>query len=309
MIKFEPRKWSVERRILSVLAYFDIFDLALTTQEIADLALGESLDKKDVEFALKKMAGQVMDDGILYALKGRGVLFDKRAKKRTQADILRKKVLHYVWLFRWVPFVRGVAVCNYLSLGAVDEDSDIDLLVITTPGRIFLARVFLTIYMQLLGVRRHGRKVVGRFCLSFYVSEAALNFEKILEAPYDIYFVYWLGALWPVYGDTALWNKLKKSNDWMSKLKDWKIENGDLYVGKHWLIKMKEFLLGGRFGDLLEKLLNKYFTGKFHKKIGSLPPNASVIVNKEMLKYHNSDRRAFFRNEFEERLKMLGFSD
>jgi len=148
MIKFEPRKWSVEQRILAVLAYFDVFDLALSAEEISSLMLGEKVGTEDVASGLKKMAGQVESEGILYALKGRGDLFQLRERKSKKAEILKEKVRKYFWLYRCVPFVRGVAVCNYLSLGAVDEDSDIDLLVITAPGRIFLARVFLTIWMK-----------------------------------------------------------------------------------------------------------------------------------------------------------------
>jgi len=161
----------------------------------------------------------------------------------------------------------------------------------------------------LLGVRRHGRKISGRFCLSFYATEKALNFEKILEKPYDIYFVYWLRALWPVYGVEKLWLKLEKGNNWMEEVADWKIAISDLRTGKNLLAKIKEFILGGWLGNLLDKLLKTYFQRKHQKKVASLPANASVIVSDEMLKYHNNDRRAFFREKFEEKLKMLGFSD
>lgn len=309
MIKFEPRKWSVEQRILAVLAYFDIFDLALSVEEITNLMLGEKVELKVVEASLKKMAGQVESDGILYALKEREVILSKRMEKRHQAEILKKKVRKYAWLYSWVPFVRGVAVCNYLSVGAVDEDSDIDLLVISAPGRIFLARVFLTIWMHLLGVRRHHGKISGRFCLSFYVSDSALGFEKILEKPYDIYFIYWLMALWPIYGEKGLWTEVEKSNSWMSEGRAWKIGIREVKVGKNWFARIAEFLLSGWLGGILENVLKKYFTRKHQKRIGSLPLTASVIVSEEMLKYHNNDRRTFFREKFEENLKMRGFSD
>ena len=308
MIIFEPRKWSVEQRILAVVAYFDVFDLALSIEEISDLILGEKTTVNEISLVLNELSEQLDTDGYLYVLRGREVLFETRSKQRICSTVLMKKVYKYTWIWRFVPYVTGVAVCNYLPLGVAGSDSDIDLFVITKPGRIFLSRFVLTVVTHFCGLRRHGRKIGSRFCLSFYASESSLNFNSILEAPYDVYFLYWLRALTPLYGDSSLWSLLENSNTWTIDFMDWEIRKNTASAGKNWLVGKIEYILSGSVGNVFENILNKFFARKHQRRINSLPAKASVIISENMLKYHNNDRRSFFRNEFEKRLNNLGFS-
>lgn len=71
------------------------------------------------------------------------------------------------------PGIRRIWVCNSLSMNAADGDSDIDLFVETAPGMLWTGRVMATLFFSLLGVRRHGNHVKGRFCLSFFAVENA----------------------------------------------------------------------------------------------------------------------------------------
>jgi hypothetical protein len=63
-----------------------------------------------------------------------------------------------------------MAVLGSQALGLQKENSDIDLLVITEPSFLGLGRGFLTIFLQIFGVRRHGSKVANRFCLNHYLA-------------------------------------------------------------------------------------------------------------------------------------------
>jgi predicted nucleotidyltransferase len=96
------------------------------------------------------------------------------------------------------PAIRRIWVCNSLSMNAADADSDIDLFVETAPGRIWTGRAVTTLFFALLGVRRHGNKVRGRFCLSFFAAEGA-DFGKI-AIPDDVYLSEWARRLVPVDG-------------------------------------------------------------------------------------------------------------
>ena len=89
---------------------------------------------------------------------------------------------------------------------------------------------------------------------------------------------------------------------------DWEIRKNTASAGKNWLVGRIEYILSGCVGNIFENILNKFFTRKHQRRINSLPAKASVIISENMLKYHNNDRRSFFRNEFEKRLNNLGFS-
>jgi hypothetical protein len=294
-----------EERILATLAYFEIFELALSFEELQRLMPGKMLEKNELENLLKSRTQLVEENGY-FVLRGKEKLLSVRKQKNLLKEELLRKINKWKWVFEWVPFVEFVAVCNYLSFNSVEKNSDIDLLVVAKPGRIFLAKVFLTIYMHLLGVRRHGDKVEGRFCLSFYVNENSLNFKPILLKD-DVYFAYWLVALLPLYGSEKIWRKIAEENKWISGFVDSFEERREKYsevrAGKSWWKNLNEWILKGLLGDFIEKNLVKYFISRNAKR--SLPENASVIVSEAMLKFHNHDKRAEFRDKWLNKLKKL----
>lgn len=296
---------SLPEKIKATLAYFEIFDLALSVEELIRLMPGGVEGRLGVEKALREMS-EVNEEHGFFVLKGSEKLLESRIGKSLLADQIKHKADKWKWVFGLVPFVQMACVCNYSSFDCVEKDSDIDLLIITKPGRIFLARLFLTFYMQLFGLRRHGEKIAGRFCLSFYVNENNLNFEEILLKNGDIYFAYWLMALKPIYGTETIWVKIEKENLWSGKyFENFEGRREDFRLvdqKKSWWRKWVEFLFGGKIGDFIEKLLGGYFLRRHNKRQKYLPENASVIVSTKMLKFHNNDKRLEFRERWLNRL-------
>lgn len=83
-------------------------------------------------------------------------------------------------------------------MNAADGDSDIDLFVETAPGMLWTGRVMTTLFFSLLGVRRHGKYVKGRFCLSFFAVENADLGKVAIEE--DAYLYEWARRLVSVDG-------------------------------------------------------------------------------------------------------------
>jgi hypothetical protein len=293
-------------------AYFDVFEVALTAKDLGWLVMGKKSSEEQVREIIKNSSNLKLN-GERVTLAGREELANVSDQKRELADQLIEKVRRWAGWFRHVPFVQGVAVCNYLPLGVVDDHSDIDLFVVTRKGRIFMARVFLTLLTHLLGKRRHGGKVEGRFCLSFYANEENLSFQELLIKDGDIYFAYWTLALLPMFGDRRLWEKLADENWQWGKdfFVDWqnRFNFQEVNTKKAWSAKAWEYLLGGRLGNWVERKLVSYFQKRHAQKKANLPDNASVIVNSKWLKYHNNDRREWFKEEWLERLKRFKISE
>lgn len=83
-------------------------------------------------------------------------------------------------------------------MNAADGDSDIDLFVETAPGMLWTGRVMTTLFFSILGVRRHGNYVKGRFCLSFFAVENADLGKVAIED--DAYLYEWARRLVSVGG-------------------------------------------------------------------------------------------------------------
>lgn len=111
-------------------------------------------------------------------------------------------------------------------MNAADEDSDIDLFIETVPGMIWTGRVVATVFFSVLGIRRHGNKVKGRFCLSFFAAEGADFGGLAIED--DAYLYEWARRLVAVDGgsrgeglpETSPFENVLGRNRWSSALEN-----------------------------------------------------------------------------------------
>lgn len=217
---------------------------------------------------------------------------------------LWRKVDSFSWIIQIVPFLRMAAVCNNLAFGKVSKDSDIDLFVIARSGRLFTVRFFLTVLMHVFGVRRHGDKIAGRFCLSFYVDESAMDLSSIALED-DIYLAYWVKALVPVVDRGAIMREFQDKNIWVEKYFEVLPSMRGRVKKECSFVKILrfffEFMLNGRVGNFVERKLMKWQLENIHKKMKKLGSDASIVATSSMLKFHNRDRRRYYKNLWEAR--------
>ncbi len=204
------------------------------------------------------------------------------------------KAKRYVPFARHLPGVRAVFVCNSVAFGTADRGSDIDLLIITDADRLWVARVFCTLFFQILGLRRHGDRIAGRFCLSFFTTEDALAFESIALRPHDPYLAYWTAALIPIFG-TAVCKKLVEQNqDFVMRQTGarMRFDHMDAAVrpGDSMLRNGLEFV----FGKHWNRFLKAMFFPRTKRKAAQLTDARGTIISDKMLKFHNHDRRHEF---------------
>ncbi len=212
---------------------------------------------------------------------------------------LWRRVRRYVGVLRIVPFLRMVAVCNNLAFGKVDERSDIDLFIIAKRGRLFIVRLFVTFLLHVMGVRRHGGKVAGRFCLSFFVDEDGMDMKEI-AIDNDIYLAFWVRTMFPVIDDGVSEEFLEK-NEWVKRYfeNDFEMDKSRVIGGGGILSKIFEWILGGWFGDKIEGVLKKWQIKRANKKTENVDLSiASLVVEDHILKFHNIDRRREYRKKW-----------
>lgn len=297
------QKRSLSDRILITLAYFDVFGFGMSLKDLSKFILGESPRQNNnlLKIELIKLKNEIVDIGGKYFLKNTNPV------RLLNVDEVLKKASNSAKWFEYIPFVEFVAVCNYLPIGIADQDSDIDVLIITKVNRIFMARLFTTVILHVLRLRRHGKKVSGRFCLSFYANEAFLDFSDLL-IDNDIYFAYWLLALYPIYGDISIYENIQSENqNWMKYFFAEKRTNKfELTKKKSLFKKVVERFFSSKLGDWIEALLTQFFIARNNAKSSEFGDNASIVVNSRRLKFHNNDRRMFYRDVFYKNLKRLG---
>lgn len=220
-----------------------------------------------------------------------------------------QKVNRYLPYLNLIPFIKFCAVCNNLAFGKIDKNSDIDLFFIIKRGRLFTSRLLITLLIHILGVRRHGKEISGRFCLSFYIDDSAMNLEDIAISD-DIYLSYWILTLIPIIDTTDLEGKrfsdlFLKQNYWIFSVLNH--NQNPVYLDDHLLkdrfvFRLFRFVyiifIDLLFGNVLEFIFKKIQLNRASTKLNSIKPPHGIIISDHILKFHNIDRRAYYRDKW-----------
>lgn len=306
-----------EEVILRTLAYFDLFSFPLTESEIWKWQYHESekFSLSEVVEVLKKseVLGKLLDKREeFYFLKGREGIIEERKKRYAISVKKLKKTKFWIRFLQCAPFVRAIAVCNNLSYYNAKESSDIDLLVITEPGHIWIARFFLAGFLKIFRLRPGDRRNYDGLCPSFFISSSALNMERFALKGGDPYLVYWTGGIMPMGGDKIYFEKFFKNNEWIKShlpAAEEPVQYPPYFLKSGFLAKFFQKIIESAF--LIFPFLEKWLEA-FQKKI--LPanlktlanqPESGVIISNDILKFHENDRKKHFKELFNERLNGL----
>ncbi|MFH1671213.1 MAG: nucleotidyltransferase domain-containing protein, partial [Candidatus Portnoybacteria bacterium] len=172
---------SLEKSILATLVYYNVLDQPMTGWEVFrylvkkdkfEVNLNKILDILENSSELNKFISQ--KNGF-YFLKGRESIIKQRIERQIIADRKWKKARRIIRLLQVIPYIRMVAVSGSLAMNNTKEESDIDLLIITKADRIWTCRALTTLYLHLIGQRRHGNLTKDRFCLNHYITDNSLE--------------------------------------------------------------------------------------------------------------------------------------
>lgn len=256
------------------------------------------------------LAERVESNEGFYFLRGSEDTVPIRKERYLMAERKYQHVRRALRAFRYLPFIRCIAVCNTLAYSNTRDEGDLDLLVITRPGRIWTARMLATSLAQLLGWRPDFRHTRDAVCLSFFLAEDAFDFRQIALEPDDRYLCYWLDQLVPLYGDASAVDSLRKENAWHAA----HLPNAygtfparrrvvtDTFASK--AVKgVLHTVHAGNFGNALERRYEQIQRRLLPDRLRDMANKDSrVVVSDGMLKFHDNDRRADFAELFAARL-------
>lgn len=308
------------KSIIDTLAWFDIFDTPLTKEEIYTWLWTRSLDSPSKEVLYTQLydmreQGQLGHEHGFFCLPGRESLF---ARRQLSTPIIDKKMdiaKRAVQTLRWIPFLHAVFVCNTVASASADECSDIDVFVVIRNGRLWLTRLLVTLTLALFRFRRNKTHVANKICLSFFVTDAHLDLSDVTLGEPDIYLMYWIDQLIPVFDPTHVRAEILKQNAWATQYLPnafrpyilhprWRVEESA--VSKK-VKRMFEAFWGGGYGDLIEKQAKGVQEKKMAMNFGSIKdePDSRVVIDDTMLKFHENDRRAQYREEWRARVSNI----
>jgi hypothetical protein len=250
---------AIKQDILSTLAYFDIFNYPITQSEII-LFCRKTYSHRDFATILEAM----VEEGVIfrfdgfYTLQNDYSVIPRRRTGNLKAKQLLRSADRVAVILSWFPFVRGIAISGSLSKNYADDQSDIDLFIITAKNRLWLARTLMHCLKKLsfLVNRQH------LFCMNYYIDEAQLEIEEK-----NIYTATEIATLLPLRG-IAAFREFYKTNAWSRNY----LPNHQMRVSyvkempKSLVKRFLEFLLNNPLGDLLDNFFMKVTDRRWHKK-------------------------------------------
>lgn len=185
-------------------------------------------------------------------------------------------------------------VWNSISMNNATKNSDIDLFIVTKQNRMWLSRILITFIFQILWVRKNSKHHAWRFCLSFFATENWLNFwDFALEN--DIYLYFWIVYFKPLLDYNNTYDKFIKENEKWADFNEYIdiIEKNKKYI--KFSKNISEF--NCKILNLINKLLKNIFIKKTLKNYEKLWKPYWIIINDNMLKFHNNDKRLEIKKE------------
>ena len=304
----------VKKAIARTIVFFDIFNYPLSTYELWR-CLNVACDFKELQNSLPQLCRDEFADKIetyngFYFLAGRKEILKQRNDFYNLANQKHKIARRGAKILRFLPGVKMVAIGNNFYY---HDSSDIDLFIVVAAGRLWLLRSLITIIIHACGLRRHGKKVANRLCLSFYVSEDNENLSN-LTLMEDPYFYYWLSFLIPLYSEGKYYQHFWEVNNWiMAKLpnsSDLGLEYARNVRDNFFFRGVRQILAGlifSKFGARLEKTFKKIQLRKMASNVSSLAKekDTRVIISDSVLKFHENDRREQFLNNLNKRYEEI----
>lgn len=303
----------LERAIIKTIAFFDVFSYPLTANEILKWLYKPQnkytlSDIKSILKTSKILKKEIVSKEGFYHIKGRNHIHLRRKQNNNLAERKFRRVVYLAKVYRFIPFVRMMAVCNSLGYSNASEKSDIDLFIISRRGTIWLARFFTILFVKFLGMRPREDNKKDTFCLSFFIDERYLDIENSRMGNDDIYYPYWISNLVPVYNPDGLYEKFLGANDWHKKYLPNSYPNqfskeihSNLF--SRFFNAISSFIFNP---PLLRRWVYNFYRGLQIKIIDKnlktlINIDTRVIVNEQMLKFYSNDNRELFARKWRDR--------
>ncbi len=286
MLNPDPPDKLLAEAILRTLLYADVFNFPMTPAEIQHFLIGCTATLDEVNAMLNNsrwLKPRIEQGNGYYAVSGRGAIIAERLTRGVASRKLWPLAERYGKLLSYVPCVRMVALTGALAMqNAHHETDDIDYLIVTCTGRVWLTRAMIVVVVRLARLR--GVEI----CPNYVLAESALA-----QTQHNLYIAHEITQMVALSGHT-LYDALRATNTWTDELlpNTRHVPNPTARTGQQGGIgrasqRLGEWLLGGKLGDALESWEQRRKLRKFAPEYQK--PHSSAQLDAEHVKGHFND--------------------
>jgi glycosyltransferase involved in cell wall biosynthesis len=284
----DPRDWA----IAATVAYADLFDAAITVEEIARSCLGLQLGAEEIRrrAAAAPLASFLALDGEHLTFRGREALIPRRADGIQRTAALLERHRRVIAALAALPFIRMLALSGGTAHRNARGGDDIDLFVVAAAGHVYTAYTMLFLASRLTRTR-------GVVCPNYLVDEDHLQ----IAYHHDLFTAHQALSLVPIAGQAAFDRFVDANRDWVRDFYPGYVPRpAAAHLEPTRLQRIFERALDA-WGGSIERLLAAGW--RFHLgQRAARAPQADVVVSGGILKLHLSDHRRRVLARFEAKL-------
>jgi hypothetical protein len=199
------RRHALGDAVILSLAYAAVFDFAMTRRELHRYLIGMECRPDELGQMLDddpRLSQHVITRGDLVTLRGRDGLFATRTERDRATARQWPTARRYARAVASLPFVRMVAVTGGLAAGNAVEGGDVDLLVVTRTGRLWLSRA------STIAIVRYAAWRGWDVCPNYFLTQRAVNLTD-----QDLYAASELVRMVPIAGH-RVYQRMRARNAW-----------------------------------------------------------------------------------------------
>ena len=292
---------SLEQAIYRTVAYFSLFNYPLTTFEIWKWLFGSEEKVSLFDLRTELIENKFLRQRLVYS-NGFWSLLDQpinelvKTRHKRYLDAVRKykRLCRAVRYLSLIPSVRGVAACNTLAWNHTRGESDIDIFMIVREGSVWTSRLLAVAPFKVLKMRPGSGKS-DPLCFTFFLSDTNLDLSALQLEGGDPYLAYWSRSIVPVFDRDNVFQQFAQANGWLDRLL-LNSHQGQLHQNR----SLRSYFRSFRFPNFCEQIAEKLQRRKFPEVIQNMANRDSrVVVSDAMLKFHDNDRRAEYRDKLE----------
>ena len=191
----------------SSIVYHDIFDYPLTLTELIKWEAGVPL-APEVAIGSK--------NGFFFIASKEGQVLKRLMRKRVSArkfEIARRAGS----LLGIIPWIKLVGITGALAMENADDAADIDLLIVTRRGTLWLSRLLALFMLLAVGfpIRRFGQKEQkDKLCLNMWLDESELSWPAKDRNPYTAHEI---AQIVPLVNKRKTFESLIFANRWLKR--------------------------------------------------------------------------------------------
>lgn len=203
-----------EFAVLKALIYSDLFSHPLTFSEVWRYTDGIKITKSECQEALQKLFPLVDEKSGYYFLREREHVVTNRKDGEPHAKEKMQLARAIAKLLGKIPTVYYIGLSGRVASGSASKEDDIDFFIITRKNTLFITRLLILSFLQLLGRRRQRTERIGKdkVCVNMLLDETVLTFPTKQR---NLYIAREIAQMVPLFERNNTYQFFLSTNKWV----------------------------------------------------------------------------------------------